>query len=151
MLRLLALPFLLSMMLFSQAVYAQPGQMYDPKSVVTMQGRVESLETAAAQGRRGPGQMLRLQTAQGSVLVHLGPAEALAQQNFAPKVGDTLTITGAKLTTGQGPVILAAEVKAGDKTITLRDAQGRPIWQGQGMRGKARFSGPQGQPPAAPR
>ncbi|MGQ9920900.1 MAG: hypothetical protein ACUVRZ_06175 [Desulfobacca sp.] len=149
--RFISLFALLAMLLLTTAVWAQPEQLYDPKTVVTIQGQVESLESTAAQGRRGASQLLRLKTAEGTVLVHLGPADALAQQNFAPKKGDNLTITGSKLTTGQGPIILAAEVKAGDKTITLRDAQGRPTWQGQGMRSKARFYGPQAPPSAPPR
>jgi len=151
MIRSVSLFLALTLALVTTTVWAQPVQLYDPKTVVTVQGQVESLETAAAQGRQGPAQQLRLKTAAGTVLVHLGPAAALAQQNFAPKVGDTLIITGSKLTTGQGLVILAAEVKAGEKTITLRDAQGRPTWQGQGMGGKARFYSPQEQPPAPPR
>lgn len=151
MLRLFSLLLLMAAVSFSTAGWAQPGQMYDPKSVVTVQGQVESLEPAAAQGRLGPSQQVRLKTASETVLVHLGPAEALAQHNFAPKPGDTLSVTGSKLTTGQGTVIVAAEVKTGTQTITLRDAQGRPTWQREGMRGKQRFYSPQGQPPAAPR
>lgn len=149
--RIVAMLSVVAILFLASAVGAQPGQMYEPKTVVTVQGQVERLESAATQGRRGPGQQLRLKTATETVLVHLGPAEALAQYNFAPKPGDTLTVTGSKITTGQGPVILAAEVKAGDRTITLRDSQGRPTWQGQGPRGKQRFYSPQGQPPTTGR
>jgi hypothetical protein len=46
--------------------------------------------------------------------VHLGPSQFLEQQ-LAPKPGDTMTITGSKLTTGKGDVILAAEVKSAAK------------------------------------
>ncbi len=146
--RLVTLVAVVALVFLAAAVGAQSVQIYDPKTVVTVQGQVESLESAATQGRWGPGQTLRLKTATETVLVHLGPAEALAQYNFAPKPGDALTVTGSKLTTGQGTVIVAAEVKAGDRTITLRDSLGRPTWQGPGTRGKQRFYSPPGQGPA---
>ncbi len=137
--------FVVGLVLFLAAsAGAQPGRLYDPKTVATVQGQVASLASAPSQGRWGSGQMLRLKTGQETLLVHLGPAEFLAQQNFAPKVGDTLTITGSKLTTGQGTVLLAQTIKAGGQTITLRNDQGRPLWRGQG---RQRFYAPQEQPP----
>ena len=115
---------------------AQSGRLYDPKNVVTIQGQVEKVETKSRPGRRGgeekPGrqaQIAYLKTDQGTVLVHLGPARFLEEQQFAPKVGDTMSVTGSKLTTGRGEVILAAEVKSGGRTLTLRDAQGIPVWR----------------------
>lgn len=131
-----------------------PGRFYDPKSVVTVQGQVEKVETMSRQGRQGgegrPGQqaqVVHLKTDQGTLLVHLGPGKFLEKQQFAPKAGDTMTVTGSKLTTGKGDVILAAEVKSGDKTLTLRDAQGVPVWRSKGG-GRQRFLGPQAPAPA---
>jgi hypothetical protein len=130
-----------------------PGQFYDPKNVVTVQGQVEKVETRSWQGHRGgetrPGQQMQivfLKTDQGTMAVHLGPSHYLEQQNFTPKVGETMSVTGAKLTTGMGEVILAAEVKSGSRTITLRDAQGMPLWRGKGMGGRQRFLGPNAPP-----
>jgi hypothetical protein len=115
---------------------AQPGRIYDPKNVVTIQGQVEKVEIKPRPGRLGgegkPGQQAQrvyLKTDQGTVLVHLGPTRFLEEQQFAPKVGDTLSVTGSKFTTGKGNIVLAAEVKSGDKTLTLRDAQGVPVWR----------------------
>lgn len=128
--------------------WAQPGRFYDPKNVVTVQGQVETVETMNRPGRRGregqPGrqtQVVHLKTAQGTVRVHLGPASFLEKQQLAPKVGDAMTVTGSKLTTGQGEVILASQVQAGGKTTTLRDAQGIPVWRGKGG-GRQRFFSP---------
>jgi hypothetical protein len=115
---------------------AQSGRLYDPKNVVTIHGQVEKVETKSRPGRLGgegkPGrqaQIAYLKTDRGTVLVHLGPARFLEEQQFAPKVGDTMSVTGSKLTTGRGEVILAAEVKSGGRTLTLRDAQGIPVWR----------------------
>lgn len=146
-------------LMLSVPAYAQkgPGQFYDPKNVVTVQGQVEKVETMSRPGRQGgeakPGwqsQVVQLKTAQGLVLVHLGPVKFLEQQQFDPKVGDTLSVTGSKLTTGKGDVFLAAEVKSGPKTITLRDAQGVPLWLGKAKGGRQRFLGPNAPPPAPP-
>jgi hypothetical protein len=134
-----------------------PGRFYDPNKVVTAQGQVEKVETISRPGRPGTegkparqAQMMSLKTDRGTLLVHLGPVKFLEQQQFAPKVGDTVTVTGSKLTTGKGDVIVAAEVKSGGKTLTLRDAQGIPVWRGKGMEGRPRLPGPDCPAPARP-
>jgi hypothetical protein len=130
------------MLAFPAWAQQHPGRHYDPKAVVTVQGQVEKVETISKAGRRGgmatagrEKQLVYLKTDQGTMRVHLGPVKFLEQQQFAPKVGDTLSVTGAKMTTGRGEVIVAAEVKAGGKTVTLRDAQGKPVWAGKGRQG----------------
>lgn len=127
----------------------QPGRHYDPNAVVTVQGQVEKVETRSRPARSAlenkPGREVRilsLKTAQGTVLVHLGPAKFLEEQQFAPKVGDTLSVTGSKMNTAKGDVIVAAEVKSGDKTVKLRDAQGTPLWRGKGQGGRQKFLSP---------
>jgi hypothetical protein len=134
-----------------------PGRHYDPKAVVTVQGQVEKVETRSRPARPGMEnqagrevQTLFLKTDQGTMLVHLGPVKFLEQQQFTPKVGDTLAVTGSKLNTGKRDVILAAEVKSGGKTVTLRDAQGIPVWRGKGMGGRQKFLGPNAPAPAPP-
>jgi hypothetical protein len=124
-------------LMLATPAWAQPGRFYDPSKVVTIQGQVEKVETMSRPGRlEGEGkpgrqaQIVYLKTNQGTtVRVHLGPTRFLEQQQFAPKVGDAMTVTGSKLTTSKGEVILAAEVKSGGKTLTLRDAQGIPVWR----------------------
>ena len=72
-----------------------------------------------------------LKTDQGAVVVHLGPAEFLAQQQFRPKAGDVLEVTGGQVNTRKGEVVLATTIKSNGKTFQLRDAQGVPVWSGQ--------------------
>ena len=61
-----------------------------------------------------------------------------------------MSVTGSKLTTGKGDVLLAAQVKSGNQTITLRDAQGVPVWRGQGKGSRQRFLSPNAPAPAPP-
>jgi hypothetical protein len=134
-----------------------PGQLYDPKSMVSVQGQVEKVETVSRQGRRGGAgksgrelQLVYLKTLQGPVVVHLGPSRFLEQQQFTPKVGDAMSVTGSKVITGKGEVVLAAEVKSGSNTITLRDTQGIPLWSHKAKNCRPRFLGPNAPTPVPP-
>ena len=114
---------------------AQLKKFYDPQNVVTVQGQIAKLETITRLGRQATNgrktQIAHLKTDQGSVVVHLGPADFLAQQQFRPKTGDVLEVTGGKVNTRQGEVVLANTVTSGNKTFQLRDANGVPVWSGQ--------------------
>jgi len=114
---------------------AQLKKKYDPQKVVTLHGRIERLETITRQGRQAVNnrqtQIAYLQTEQGTAVVHLGPAEFLAQQNFQPKVGDVLDVTGGRVATRQGEVILATTIQSGQAQYRLRNDHGIPVWEGQ--------------------
>lgn len=114
---------------------AQLKKKFDPQQIVTIQGKIDRLDTITRQGRQAVNnrktQIAQVSTATGPVVVHLGPAEFLAQQNFYPQVGDVLEITGGKVATRQGEVILATTVKSGQATHHLRDHNGIPVWTGQ--------------------
>lgn len=134
--RALALSSLLLAFLAAAAGAATPlKKFYDPQKVVTIEGKIEKLQTITRQGRQAVNNrkttIAQLQTAQGPAVVHLGPAEFLAQQQFTPKVGDTLEVTGGLVKTRDGEVILATTVKKAGKTFVLRDANGIPVWTGQ--------------------
>jgi hypothetical protein len=111
-----------------------PGRHYDPQKVVTIQGQVEKVETMSRQGRRAGGeckpgrqvQVVYLKTDQGTMAVHLGPSQFLAQQQLTPKVGDTMTVTGSKLTTGKGDVILAGQGMGGRHRMINPNAPAPP-------------------------
>jgi len=122
-------------LLWTTGASAQLKKLYNPQDVVTWQGQIDRLETKTRQGRQAVNgrktQIAYLKTSQGTVVVHLGPAEFLARQQFYPKVGDNLAITGGRVNTRQGQVILANSVTTGGKTFWLRDANGIPVWQGQ--------------------
>lgn len=135
----LKLFFLFSLMLTALAwapeSRAQLRKFYDPQKIVTMQGQVIKLETITRQGRQANNgrktQIALLKTDKGITVVHLGPAEFLARQQFIPKTGDTLEITGGRVNTRKGEVILATTVTSGGRTFQLRDANGVPVWSGQ--------------------
>jgi len=41
-------------------------------------------------------------------------------------------VTGSRVSSRQGAVIVAGELRKGDQVLKLRDAQGVPLWPPQG-------------------
>ena len=65
----------------------------------------------------------------GSGLI-LAPDEFLKTQGFAVAAGTTLTVTGMPgARVDSQPAMLVRELKAGNKTYTLRDKTGKAAWQ----------------------
>jgi hypothetical protein len=106
---------------------------YDAAAEVTLRGAVE--EVTQHKGRMGrTGTHLLVNFDGRSMAVHLGPTSYLERNNFAFAKGDQVEVTGSKVRMGDADVLLAREVKAGDRTLKLRDAQGMPLWSGGGSR-----------------
>jgi len=104
---------------------------FDPATVETVRGvitRIDSVES-----RRGPstGIHLQLQTSGEVLAVHLGPSWYVEEQSFAPQVNDSLTVHGSRVMVQNAPAIIAAEVLHNERSLRLRDTQGRPVWRGQ--------------------
>lgn len=114
-------------------VFAQGGppgmRNYDPKTETTVSGTVEDVQQHP--GYRGStGTDLVLKTQEGSLEVYLGPSAFLSQQGFSFSKGDTIDVTGSKVTRNGKPGIIAREVKQSGKTLVLRDSYGKPAWSG---------------------
>jgi len=126
--------------LASIAAFAQgPGQpgttypRYNPATEVTVQGTVQEVKQFT--GPRGfTGTHVILKTDQATLDVHLGPSPFLAQHKFEVKQGDQLQVKGSKVQLNGADVLLAREVKKGEQTLTLRDAQGFPLWSRRAQR-----------------
>lgn len=109
----------------------QRQRMFNPETIETHSGTIARIDRVAS--RRGPstGIHLQLQTGGDTLTVHLGPGWYFKQQSFAPQVNDSLTVRGSHVTVEGAPVLIAAEVLHGTRSLRLRDAQGRPVWRGQ--------------------
>ena len=101
---------------------------YDPKTEVTVQGTVEELKEYPSPRGWRTGQHVMLKTDQGTLEVHLGPTDYWKANGFELAKGDSIEVTGSKVKVDETEVLLAREVKKGEKTVTLRDAQGVPAW-----------------------
>ena len=111
------------------------GPAYDPQTVETVSGEVVRVERVPSPRGRGEGLHAVVKPDAGpDVTVHLGPASFLEAQGLHLAAKDRVQVTGSRVPRGTGTVILAAQVRTGDRTVVLRDAAGVPAWSG-GPRG----------------
>jgi hypothetical protein len=116
------------------------GRQYDPKTVETVSGEVVRVDEIRGkgwgQGRGGRGKgygvHLVLKTASEEVAVHLGPGWYLDKHGLKIAAGDHVEVRGSRVTFEGKPAIIAAEIKKGEQSLTLRDDNGLPAWRGQG-------------------
>jgi len=106
---------------------AQQGPRYDPKTEVTIDGTVEEAKEISKGGGQA-GMHALVKTASGTFDVRLGPADFWKRHGFELAKGDSIQATGSKVKSGESEILIAREVRKGDKTVTLRDASGVPAW-----------------------
>lgn len=112
---------------------------YDASNETVIHGVVETVQNDAYFCRWG-GTEVALRTEKGTYNVVLGPMPFLSQSNFRVAKGDELSVTGFQCG-AQTSFLIAREVTKGDKTLTLRNAQGFPVWAGRGMGWRASSGG----------
>ena len=102
---------------------------YNPATETTVKGVVDQVQEVS--GRRGwNGTHLMLKTEAGTVDVHVGPSSYVAAQGFSFSQGDQVQVLGSKVKLAGGEALIAREIKRGEKTLVLRDANGMPQWAG---------------------
>jgi hypothetical protein len=105
--------------------------MYDPATETTLKGTVD----AVTQPTRGQmmGTHLTVKAGDETRDVMLGPSNFITSKGFAFAKGDSVEVTGSKITMGGADYIIAREIVKDGKTLTLRDKTGTPQWAGSGM------------------
>ncbi len=102
---------------------------YDPSSEVTVSGTVVGVETIEA----GPGVkrvILTLTVDNAPLSVILGPDVWVEKQGVTFTKGATAQVVGLTGFRANGnPAMMPRTVKVGSKTLTLRDATGKPLWE----------------------
>ncbi len=101
---------------------------------MTLAGTVTAINRRAPRKAGRPERVIMvLQTDQGAVKVHLGPADYVDQQALKLAPGDQVEVKGVQVKRLKATTFMAGEVKKGDQVLKLRDdATGRPLW----LRGK---------------
>jgi hypothetical protein len=102
---------------------AAPG--YDASAEKTVAGTVQAV-TAVPGGRRGAGLHVTLASGNESWEVRLGPESYAKRIGLSLAKGDSIEVTGSADAAHR--TLVAREVKKGDKTFRLRDAEGFPLW-----------------------
>jgi sporulation protein YlmC with PRC-barrel domain len=105
------------------------GRLYDPAKEQTISGQVVSIETSAPMPGMAPGMQMLVQTDDGkSTRVQVGPAWYLERQDLDVKENTRVQVTGARAELEGQPVLMAREMQFDGQLVTLRDAQGMPMW-----------------------
>ncbi len=113
--------------IFAQGM-GQRRQFYDTNSVITYTGTIASVDSQASP--RGNNYMIRLtvKDTSGTTNVVVGPTSYLDSQSITFNKGDTVKVTGSKMTFNGNDVVISAQIVSHGKTIKLRDDTGRPVW-----------------------
>lgn len=105
-------------------------RMYDPSTVETVTGTIESVDRTVPMKGMNRGVHLTLKAEKGLVSVHLGPEWYVERLDEKLAKGDSVEVKGSRVTFSGNPAIIAAEVKKGDAVLKLRDEKGIPAWAG---------------------
>jgi hypothetical protein len=105
-------------------------RMYDPATVETLSGTVESVDKVTPMKGMHYGIHLLLKTDKETIDVHLGPGWYIERLDTKIEKGDKIEVKGSRVTIAVKPAIIAAEVKKGDSILVLRDSAGVPAWAG---------------------
>lgn len=81
------------------------------------------------------GAHLTLQTASGSVDVHIGDANFLKLHNFSIAEGASIRIVGQSRPFANGTMFFARILQHGNQTLAVRSTSGMPLWRA-GARGQ---------------
>lgn len=108
-----------------------PGSAYnsrfDPDTVETLSGVMVRMDVFRPRGM-GPGVRIILETDEETVPVHLGPVWYMNRLKREIAPGDRIEVTGSRIDFGGRPVIIAAEIRKGARSLKLRDEDGEPVW-----------------------
>ncbi len=94
-----------------------------------------SITKVAVEPRQGPRLLLKADSGE-EWTVWLGSFRYLLEQDFNPKAGQQVSLRG-RLGDKREVIAHSIRVKETGRTLELRDAAGRPLWRGQGMRSSA--------------
>ncbi len=109
---------------------SQYNRMYNPATVETVSGTVESVDKVTPMKGMNYGIHLTVKTDKETVAVHLGPGWYIERLDTRIEKGDKIEVKGSRVTIDGKPAIIAAEVKKGDNILVLRDSSGIPAWAG---------------------
>ncbi len=105
-------------------------RMYDPAKVETISGTVQSVGTAVPMKGMYAAVALTVKTDKETIAVHLGPEWYIGRLDTKIAKGDAIEVKGSRVTFGDKPAIIAAEVKKDSDVLVLRDNTGIPVWSG---------------------
>jgi hypothetical protein len=125
---------LLSSLMFSiSSSWAQSSRrlhystLFNPRTLTTLSGEV--VRVAQAPSGSGADYCIQavLRTPEGDISAVLAPKGYMAGKGLTIAPKDRVTVTGSLISVINKPFLLVTEV-TGDRTMKLREANGRPLW-----------------------
>ena len=108
---------------FAQLSWGQQPLIADsPK--VEFRGVIQSVQLVRGDGTPA----IVVKTEGATVRVFLGSMRYLMEQDFNPKAGEEVLVRGFKANE-EDVYAISVTLTAGNKTVHLRDEEGRPLWQ----------------------
>lgn len=99
---------------------------YNPASVITIRGPVVGFRRIALSHDR-TGLFTEVHVGGEIIETYLGPEGWLANQGFVPEIANRVAITGSRVATERGNVlIIARDAVLGDSKLAIRNADGQP-------------------------
>jgi len=96
----------------------------------TLTGTIDDVRTIGPSGGAMGGVHLIVNTTSGLTEVHVGPTWYVSSKNMVFAKGDKLTIVGSNTVMAGKGLVIAREITKGTQTLTLRGANGVPLWAG---------------------
>lgn len=104
----------------------QGAALYNIATDTTMKGTVRAVEDYTCPVSENEiGRHLRLQTATGTMEIHLAPARVMRSQKFAFSPGDQIEVVGSRVKMRGQESIIAREVTRGNESFFIRDREGK--------------------------
>ena len=112
------------------------GRMYDPQRVRSISGVAERTDMESPWENIGIGLLLTVRTRdQEQVRAHVGPLWFVQQAGIDVAPGDEVTVTGSMMGAAGEEAMMVRELEMEQQQITLREADGVPVWIGRGPGG----------------
>jgi len=108
-------------------------RLYDTSTVETITGKIMKINTAQSGYSRFPGIILNLEGNKLLTKIFVAPVWYLEQEKLQLKTGESITITGSKVTFQNKPLIIAKDFEYNKKKFVIRDENGFPVWAGKRM------------------
>lgn len=138
---ILKFQILLLVILFAfTQLFAQPGRglnrgnitrLYDTTTVETITGKITKIEKAQSGYSRFSGTLLTIKDNKQELKTYIAPDWYLAQKKLEFKKGDSLTVTGSRISFQNKPLLIIKEATYNEKKIVIRNENGVPVWAGK--------------------
>jgi hypothetical protein len=103
---------------------------YKAGTVVELSGEVVKVIEAKCEQADQVGIHVMLKTDKETIVVDLGPAWFINNQEEKLEKKDQIVVKGARTVHEGEPTIIARTIRKGDAVLTLRDEDGFPVWRG---------------------